>query len=39
MVQQLRIHLLMQRIWVQSPVQEDPTCIGATKPVHLNYGA
>ena len=32
-VQWLRICLPMQGIWVQSLVQEDPTCHGATKPV------
>ena len=32
-----RICLLMQGIWVQSLIQEDPTCWGATKPVYLNY--
>ena len=36
-VQWLRIHLLMQGMWVQSLVQEDPTCRGTTKPVHHNY--
>ena len=33
MVQQLRIHLPKQGTWVQSWVQEDPTCWGTTKPV------
>ena len=32
MVQWLRIHLAMQGTLVQSVVQEDPTCRGATKP-------
>ena len=36
-VQWLRIHLWMQRTQVQSPVWEDPTCHGATKPLHHNY--
>ena len=36
-VQWLRICLLMQEIWVQSLVQEDSTCLRATKPMHLNY--
>ena len=36
-VQWLRIRLPMQGTWVQSLVQEDPTCRGATKPVHHNY--
>ena len=31
-VQWFRIHLPMQGTWVQSLVQEDPTCHGATKP-------
>ena len=31
MVRWLRICLLMQRRWVCFPVQEDPTCHGATK--------
>ena len=38
-VQWLRIHLLMQRTWVRSLVQEDPTCCGATKPMRHNYWA
>ena len=37
MVQGLGICLPMQVIWVQSLVQEDPTCRGATKPVCRNY--
>ena len=36
-VQWLRIHLPMQGTQVRSLVQEDPTCRGATKPVHHNY--
>ena len=32
-VQQLRIHRPMQRTQVRSPVWEDPTCQGVTKPV------
>ena len=39
MVQWLRIHLSMQGKWVPSLVQEDPTCCGATKPLHHNYWA
>ena len=35
--QWLRIHLPMQGTQVQALVQEDPTCRGATKPVHHNY--
>ena len=31
----LRIHLPTQGTQVQSLVQEDPTCLGATKPVHI----
>ena len=27
----------MQKTWVRSLVLEDPTCRGATKPVHRNY--
>ena len=27
----------MQETWVWSPVQEDPTCLGAAKPVRHNY--
>ena len=38
MVQWLRIPLPMQETQVQSLVQEDSTCHGATKPVH-NYRA
>ena len=37
--QWVRIHLPMQGIWVQSLVQEDPTCLKATKPVLRNYWA
>ena len=29
----------MQETWVQSLFQEDPTCLGTTKPVHRNYWA
>ena len=36
-VQWLRICLPMQGTQVQALVQEDPTCLGATKPVHHNY--
>ena len=36
-VQCLRIHLPMQGTQVRSLVREDPTCHGATKPVHHNY--
>ena len=35
--QWLRIRLTMQRTWVRALVQEDPTCRGATKPMHHNY--
>ena len=35
--QWLRIHLPMQGAWVRALVREDPTCHGATKPVHRNY--
>ena len=34
-----RICLPMQGTRVRSLVQEDPTCRGATKPVHHNYWA
>ena len=37
--QWLRIHLPMQGTWVRSLVWEEPTCHGATKPVHHNYWA
>ena len=37
LVQCLRIHLPMQATWVQSLAQEDPTCHGATKPMHHRY--
>ena len=37
--QWLRIHLPMQGTRVRALVQEDPTCCGATKPVHHNYWA
>ena len=36
-VQWLRIHLPMQGTRVQALLREDPTCRGATKPVHHNY--
>ena len=36
-VQQLRIHLPLQGIWVQSLIREDPTCWEATKPMCHNY--
>ena len=35
--QWLRICLPMQGTQVQALVQEDPTCLGATKPVRHNY--
>ena len=35
--QWLRICLLMQGTRVRALVREDPTCCGATKPVHHNY--
>ena len=34
MEQWIRIHLSMQEIQVPSPVWEDPTCLGATKPMN-----
>ena len=37
--QWLRISLPMQGTRVQALAQEDPTCHGAAKPVHHNYGA
>ena len=37
--QWLRICLPMQRTWVRALVWEDPSCHGATKPVHHNYQA
>ena len=36
-VQWLRIRLPMQGTQVRALVWEDPTCHGATKPVHHNY--
>ena len=38
-VQWLRIRLSMQGTRVWALVREDPTCHGATKPVHHNYWA
>ena len=35
--QWLRIRLLMKETRVRALVWEDPTCRGATKPVHHNY--
>ena len=37
--QWLRICLTMQGTQVRALVREDPTCRGATKPVHHNYWA
>ena len=37
--QWLGIHLPMQGTRVRSLVREDPTCRGATKPMHHNYRA
>ena len=37
MAQWLRIRLPVQGTRVQSLIQEDPTCRGATKPVRHNY--
>ena len=37
--QWLRIRLPMQGTQVRALVREDPTCRGATKPVHHNYRA
>ena len=36
-LQWLRIHLPTQGTWVLSLVWEDPTCLGATKPIFHNY--
>ena len=36
--QWMRIHLPVQGTRVPSLVPEDPTCCGATKSVHRNYG-
>ena len=35
--QWLRIRLPVQGTQVRALVREDPTCCGATKPVHRNY--
>ena len=37
--QWLRIRLPVQGTWVRALVREDPTCRGATKPVHHSYWA
>ena len=37
--QWLKICLPMQGTWVPALVREDPTCRGASKPVHHNYRA
>ena len=37
--QRKRVRLPMQETQVQSLIQEDPTCLGATKPVRHNYRA
>jgi len=39
MVQWLRICLPMQGTWVQSLLQEDSTCLRATKPMRHNNGS
>ena len=39
MVQWIRIHLPLQGTQAQSLLQEDSTCLGATKPPHHNYRA
>ena len=39
LAQWLRICLPMQGIWVLSLVWQNPTCQGATKPVHHNFWA
>ena len=36
-VQWLGVHLTRQGTQVRALVREDPTCRGATKPVHHNY--
>jgi len=36
MAQWQRIHLSMQETWVRYLIREDPTCLGATKPVGHN---
>ena len=36
-IQWLRVHLSMQRTWVQPLVQEDTICRRATKPMHHSY--
>ena len=38
-VQWLRIHLPMQRTWVQLPVRKDPICLGVTNPMCHEYWA
>ena len=38
-MQWLGIRLPMQGTCVRALVREDPTCRGATKPVHHNYRA
>ena len=39
LVQELKIRLPMQGTWVPSLVEEDPTCLTATKPMSCNHGA
>ena len=36
-IQWLRICLQIKGTWVLSLIQEDPTCHGATKPMHHSY--
>ena len=38
-IQGLRACLPMQGTWIQSLIQEEPTCHGATKPMRHNYWA
>ena len=37
LVAQLVKNLSVQQTWIQSPIQENPTCCGATKPARHDY--
>ena len=36
-VKNLPMNLTVQETWVQSLIQEDPTCLGGASPVNPNY--
>ena len=36
-VKNLPMNITVQETWVQSLIQEDPTCLGGASPVNRNY--